>query len=103
IEIKGRARIHRTIAQELISGAVQPIGPALRYGAHLCAARSTAFGGVHGRIHTKLGDRFQRNIQPCVPLLALLLDAGSVYSIKGEIVVVAAPPHEADALLPAIT
>ena len=82
---------------------MQLIGPALRHGAHLCAARSTAFSRVDSGIHTKLGDRFERNVQPCIRLLALLLDAGGINSIEGEVVVVAAPSHEADALLPAVT
>jgi len=99
--VEWRARIQRVVAKELEGCTVKNVRAGLRDGVHLRAAGRAAFGRVHGRLHSKLRDRFERNVQARIGLLTLLLDAGRIDAVEGEVVVVASPSDESDVALAA--
>ena len=94
--VKGRARVEDLISQVLEGLAVEGVRPGLGNDVDLHAGGPAALGGVDRGADTELLDRIQRDGEPRLSLLRLLLDTGGVDAVKREIVVVERMAVESD-------
>ena len=100
--VEGRAGVQGVIAQRVESAAMKLVAAGLGHHLDLHAAGGAALGGVDRRADAKLGDRVERDVEPRLRFLRLLLHAVVVDAVEGIVRVVDGVTVEADVALRAV-
>src|SRR6202041_3745074 len=97
--VERATRIQRVIADGIEDAAMISVRAGLRDYVDLRAARGAALRSVIGRADPKFGDGVERDVQPGIGLLRLLLDAAGIDAVESKVAVIQGMAAEADAAL----